>query len=228
MYKDISAEADTLEIRETKAIMVIIELLFDENCVKQLMQYRILLLLFTNGNQKSQKYLLGAIEKLIELKKEVLLPKVSLILKSLYDTDVVDEEVLLEWGKKASKKYVSKEISMEIQEKAAPFLKWLQEAEEEDDSEDEDEDEEDDLEVGGGSRNSVYDGVTLTTSHRHEPGLIYGLGLFVLSILNIRHLHEINFSRNFFLLYVCVIYAFVIVSYHAIYPFFFNYCVFFH
>lgn len=39
-----------------------------------------------------------------------------------------------------SKKYVSKDVCAQIHEKAAPFLKWLQEAEEES-SEEEDEDE---------------------------------------------------------------------------------------
>ena len=43
-----------------------------------------------------------------------------------------------------SKKYVSKEISTEIHQKAAPFIKWLQEAESESE---EDDDEEEDLEV---------------------------------------------------------------------------------
>lgn len=47
----------------------------------QIPHYRILLLLFTHGNPKSQKYFLGAVEKLIELKKEQLLPKVPVILK---------------------------------------------------------------------------------------------------------------------------------------------------
>uniref|UniRef100_A0A2P2HXD8 Eukaryotic translation initiation factor 5 n=3 Tax=Hirondellea gigas TaxID=1518452 RepID=A0A2P2HXD8_9CRUS len=145
VYKDISAEADTLEIRDNKGIMVLVELLFDENCVKQLLQYRILLLLFAHGQPKSQKYLLGAIEKLTEMKKEQLLPKIPLILKALYDNDIVDEEILLEWGKKASKKYVGREMVQEIHKKAQPFLKWLQEAEEEESSEEEES--EDDLEI---------------------------------------------------------------------------------
>ena len=52
----------------------------------------------------------------------------------------------MEWAKKGSKKYVSKETSVEIHTKAAPFIKWLQEAEEEESSEDEDDDD-DELEV---------------------------------------------------------------------------------
>lgn len=43
-----------------------------------------------------------------------------------------------------TKKYVSKDLSQEIHDKAAPFLTWLQEAEEEDS---EPEEEDDDLEV---------------------------------------------------------------------------------
>lgn len=50
--------------------------------------------------------------------------------------------MLLEWAEKASKKYVSKELSQEIHNKAEPFISWLREAEEESGSESED-----DLEV---------------------------------------------------------------------------------
>lgn len=51
----------------------------------------------------------------------------------------MDEEVFLEWGKKPSKKYVLKETSTAIQEKAERFIRWLKEADEES-SETEDED----------------------------------------------------------------------------------------
>jgi len=67
-------------------------------------------------------------------------------LQAFYDEDVLDEEVLIDWDSKISKKYVSKEISTEIHAKAAPFIKWLKEAEEE--SSEEEEDSEDDVEVG--------------------------------------------------------------------------------
>jgi len=45
----------------------------------------------------------------------------------------------MDWSKKVSKKYVGKEMAQEIHDKAAPFIKWLQEAEEEDSSEEEEE-----------------------------------------------------------------------------------------
>merc|ERR1719208_666365 len=53
--------------------------------------------------------------------------------------NLIDEENILEWAKKVSKKYVSKELSEQIHKKADPFIKWLKEAEEETSEEDEDE-----------------------------------------------------------------------------------------
>ena len=35
-----------------------------------------------------------------DVHKNILMPKVPRILKELYDTDVLEEEVLIEWGKK--------------------------------------------------------------------------------------------------------------------------------
>ena len=56
---------------------------------------------FTHDNPKSQKYLLGGFEQLVGVKyKESLLAKVPLILKALYDLDIIDEEVIIDWGTK--------------------------------------------------------------------------------------------------------------------------------
>ena len=45
----------------------------------------------------------------------------------------------MEWGKKVSKKYVSKELSEKIHKKCEPFLTWLKEAEEEESDESDEE-----------------------------------------------------------------------------------------
>lgn len=137
--QEILSEAERLEVKD-KAALVLVELLMDEKIVNQIKQHRKLLLHFCHNNQKAQKYLLGGVEQLVgNVHKEVLLPKVPHILKELYDMDIVEEEVLLDWGKKVSKKYVSKAVAQDIHEKAAPFIKWLEEAEEEESSEDDDE-----------------------------------------------------------------------------------------
>ncbi|XP_066937360.1 eukaryotic translation initiation factor 5 [Macrobrachium rosenbergii] len=169
LFKDIASEAERLEIKENKAVMVLVELLLDDNIIKQIPQYRILLLHFTHGNPKSQKYFIGAVEKLIELKKNVLLPRVPVILKAMYDSDVIEEEVLLDWGKKVSKKYVSKEVASEIHEKAQPFLKWLQEAEVEETTEEE---EDSDIEI---EYNEKARGQTLKEQEsKNEDGTVPG------------------------------------------------------
>ncbi|RXG71490.1 hypothetical protein Avbf_10758 [Armadillidium vulgare] len=64
------------------------------------------------------------------------------LFQTLYDADIVDEEVFLEWSKKASKKYVSKASALAIQAKAEKFINWLKEADEESS-----ETEEDDVEI---------------------------------------------------------------------------------
>lgn len=137
--QEILSEAERLEVKD-KAALVLVELLMDEKIVNQIKQHRKLLLHFCHNNQKAQKYLLGGVEQLVgNVHKEVLLAKVPHILKELYDMDIVEEEVLLDWGKKVSKKYVSKAVAQDIHDKAAPFIKWLEEAEEEESSEEDDE-----------------------------------------------------------------------------------------
>jgi len=59
------------------------------------------------------------------------------VLKALYDADLLEEDVILAWSKKPSKKFVSKDISQQIHDKVVPFIKWLEEADEETSEEEE-------------------------------------------------------------------------------------------
>lgn len=136
--KEILAEAERLDVRD-KGPLVLSELLFTENMLAQVRTHRILMLRFTHDNKKSQKYLLGGVEQTINLYRDTLLPKSPHVLKLLYDLDILEEDVILEWGKKASKKYVPKEVSTDIRAQAKPFLQWLQDAEEESEGDDDDE-----------------------------------------------------------------------------------------
>ncbi|XP_054263361.1 eukaryotic translation initiation factor 5 [Macrosteles quadrilineatus] len=141
--KELVAEAERLEIK-AKAPLVLAELLFTDKILMEIKKNRVLLLRFTHDDMKAQKYLIGGVEQVIGLHKDVLLPKSPIIFKMLYDMDILEEKVVLEWGGKVSKKYVTKELSQEIHNKAEPFLTWLKEAEEEEESSEEDED---DLEI---------------------------------------------------------------------------------
>lgn len=137
--KEILAEAERLEIKN-KAPVILCELLFNDKMFKekQIKKYSNLLLRFTQENPKGQKYLIGGMEKTVETFEATLLPKVPHIFKELFEEDIIEEEVFLEWAKKVSKKNVSKDMAQKIHDKAAPFIKWLKEAEEESESESDD------------------------------------------------------------------------------------------
>lgn len=63
------------------------------------------------------------------------------MLKKLYDSDIVDEEVILKWydaGASCNSDVgVSKAAGTVVREQAKPFVEWLREAEEESDEDDE-------------------------------------------------------------------------------------------
>ncbi|XP_019869111.1 eukaryotic translation initiation factor 5 [Aethina tumida] len=137
VQKELLSEAERLEIKQ-KAPLVLAELLFDQNILSQIKKYRLLFLRFTVNDKKAQRYLMGGLEQVIALHRDTLMAKVPGLLKVLYDLDILGEECITEWAEKVSKKYVSKEVSQEIHDQAAPFIKWLKEADtEESESEDE-------------------------------------------------------------------------------------------
>lgn len=117
--------------------MILAEHLLDgDNAAQLITKNAALLQHFTNDSDKAQKYLLGAMELLVS-KRAALLGKVPQMFKALFDNDIVEEEAFESWGGKVSKKYVSKDLSQQIHDKAEPFLKWLKEAEEEESDEEE-------------------------------------------------------------------------------------------
>ncbi|KAM8916457.1 eukaryotic translation initiation factor 5 [Spinachia spinachia] len=142
--KEILAEAERLDVK-AMGPLILSELLFSVNIRDQIKKYKRHFLRFCHNNKKAQKYLLGGFECVVKLHQVQLLARVPIILKDLYDADLLEEDVIFAWAEKVSKKYVSKELAKEIHAKAAPFVKWLKEAEEESGgSEEEEEVEEDD------------------------------------------------------------------------------------
>ncbi|RKP01190.1 hypothetical protein CXG81DRAFT_3375, partial [Caulochytrium protostelioides] len=129
---------DELEIRSDRACTVLVQVLFDEKIIEenQIEQRAELFQALVEGNEKAQKATLGGVERLVGMSVPQLMPKLPLILKAFYDIDVIEEDTLMAWEAKVSKRYVDKKIGKELREKAAPFLTWLREAEEEDSDED--------------------------------------------------------------------------------------------
>lgn len=77
--KQLVGEAERLDIR-AKATLVLAELFFNENILKQVAQHRVVLLRFCHQNPKAQKYLIGGIEQVIDIHRD-LVPKVAIIFK---------------------------------------------------------------------------------------------------------------------------------------------------
>jgi translation initiation factor 5 len=83
-------------------------------------------------NPKAEKNLLGGLERFVGLTHPDLIPQIPKILLAFYNGAVLSEDALLKWGtKKASGRFVDKDISRKVRKAATPFLKWLEEAEEE-------------------------------------------------------------------------------------------------
>lgn len=158
VHKELVTEASRLDI-QAKAPLILAELLFSANIVQEARKHRKLMLRFTHDDVKAQKYFIGGLEQIISLHADKLMDKVPGILKLFYDTDILEEQAILEWSQKVSKKYVTKEVATQIHEKATPFIKWLQEAEVEESSED---DGDSDVEI-------EYDDRAKTDSLRKEP-----------------------------------------------------------
>lgn len=145
--KEVLAEAERLDVK-AMGPLILSELLFDENIRDQIKKYKRHFLRFCHNDKKAQKWLLGGFECVVKLHQSHLMSRVAVILKDFYDADLLEEDVILAWAEKVSKKYVPKEVAKEIHAKAEPFVNWLKEAEEESEgSEEEEEDEEDNVEV---------------------------------------------------------------------------------
>lgn len=125
---------------ETKhrTLAVLAQTIFDENIVKQV-EPRSVMLKRMITSERHEKAFLGGTERLVGIEKPNLIPQVSAILLQYYQNDLVSEDTLKAFGKKASKKYVDIAISKKVRKSAEKFIEWLETAEsdEEEDSDDE-------------------------------------------------------------------------------------------
>lgn len=120
--------------KKHKAVLVLVQALFTIDIVKEISVYNALLAKMITS-EKHQKALLGGVERLAGLAYPELIPMIPKILMALYQSDVLDEEVVTQWGTHVSKKYVDKETSKKVRKASEPFLKWLEEADDESDEE---------------------------------------------------------------------------------------------
>lgn len=74
-------------------------------------------------SEKHQKALLGGVERLVGIGYPALIPAIPKILMEYYQADVLDEEIIQQWGTHVSKKYVDRETSKKVRKASEPFLK---------------------------------------------------------------------------------------------------------
>lgn len=132
---DVVAKIKELDIvGKHKALVELGHHFFTDNVAAELTKRGQLLQVLVTS-EKHQKSLLGGLERLLALSPEsdALLASgtTSKVLMALYQDDVLDEEVIRQWGTHVSKKYVSKDQSKKVRKTADPFLKWLDEADDE-------------------------------------------------------------------------------------------------
>lgn len=99
-------------------------------------------LVATDANNFMARHLIGAIEDMFGSKHQGLAKAFPLVLKQLYDEDVLEEGVLLDWAKQGvtyefSPQSMSSEQVKALRELAEPFVNWLEEADSEDDEDEE-------------------------------------------------------------------------------------------
>lgn len=132
IYKKIM-ELNILEKPET--VQVLAQTLFDDDIIDQLDEHLGLLKKLINNKSEFEQAFLGGLERYLGLENQGLIEKVPKILVTVYNKDLISEDVILNWGTKVSKKYVAKDISKKVRKAAKPFITWLQEADEESDEE---------------------------------------------------------------------------------------------
>lgn len=130
----ILAKMEETSAKDYKIMATLGESLFTDNILNELEKRSELLETKLEGNQKAQRGFLGGLERLIGVRHpDTLLGKLNAVFVKLYELELVEEEVFKEWGAKASKKYVEKDVSKELRKRAAKFLEWLENAESESD-----------------------------------------------------------------------------------------------
>jgi translation initiation factor 5 len=106
-----------------------------KNIGKQYTNNAALLKLFA-PNRLTAATLLNCIEEQVGLVERKLLPRTAIILQALYEANILDEDAIVAWytSPPESAWLVNKDVAAAVRAKAAPFIAWLQEAEEEDES----------------------------------------------------------------------------------------------
>jgi translation initiation factor 5 len=129
-YTKVTKIAEIEGWTDRKLITTVFSVLFEKNIVEQLKSRKEFLAPFVKDSTR-QKIVLLCLEKLAVTEPSVI-NKITYILNTLYDADILEEEIILKWFEHPNKK-LDPNISTQLRSKAKPFIEWLKNAEEESD-----------------------------------------------------------------------------------------------
>ena len=149
--QDIAGELATIQtfsaLRVADRVVIYVGAMFDENAVQRnaIHAHKDALAALA---QNDSRLLIAAMEWFCGVRYPQLVRRFPVLLKHLYDEDLVEEDKFFEWETEGMENEYSSpsldaETLVELHTAAVPFLIWLREAEE-DDNEEEEEEEEDD------------------------------------------------------------------------------------
>ncbi|GAA5945579.1 hypothetical protein JCM3775_000529 [Rhodotorula graminis] len=136
---DIYQGAQDVSSKSYKVLVPLVPALFTDEIVSEV-PTRLALLAKMTSNEKDQKALLGGLERFFADHADLITSNVvGKVLLQLFETDILDEEVLLHWSTHVSSKYAPKDVSKKVRKAADPFIEWLKSAESESDDDEDDE-----------------------------------------------------------------------------------------
>jgi len=129
--KEIAAELTRLQKAEgfsnKTLIDILFEALFDKDIRTKIKSYGELLKQFVT-NTETQTEFLACVEKLC-LDEVSVVKVVPIILKELYEMDILDEDNIVSWYDTVSLIEVDQKVANEVRKSAKPFVDWLKTAE---------------------------------------------------------------------------------------------------
>jgi translation initiation factor 5 len=150
IYEELRALQTMSSLKPADRPLIFLGAVLNENIIteKQIVKHREFLEHLASS-AITQRHLIAAFEWFCGLRHDALLVKFPLILKELFDQEIVDEEQFLMWYSDYMRNeytVCNDNLTLETLEKlrnsAAPFITWLKEAESEGDSDEEDDEDE--------------------------------------------------------------------------------------
>ena len=134
IVEEVNKRSNVLE--SNLAIVVIIQTLFDVDSALTEYQKRLDLFQKIVNSDSDRLSFLYSLERLVGVHRTNLLSNLPAMLQAAYNADIIDDDSIIAWNDKISKRYVSKEVGQKVRKTCQQFIEWVNQSEE-DESEEE-------------------------------------------------------------------------------------------